>query len=266
MVAEPIVVADPEIKTPTEGDAGQVAPADAAEAKTPPVETSAVPVTAEDYVKGVLAESKESEGPAPEPRRTGVDPNVEAEARRLHNVGYQARQQAVDAYEADLKEEVSEPLRKRIVKELKDRLNEEHADGLRYGGSTARALALQEEREDITAGLISSLPASVKPKWDARFKEVTEKNGGVMPYSEVFKTVYDLASVEGHTKGYASGLTKGWTDGVKHAERIAASTQSGEVVQGEAEVGLNKPYAQLTTEQRADMTYEQRDAHIARHG
>ena len=240
-MSEAAIADTPEIKTPApSGDAGDVTPADAA--SVPPPAEPAAPSDADIEAEAQAAltarletQGKESGTVTPEPPRPRVDPALETEARRLHTEGYRTRQQKVDAYDADLAEEVSEPLRKRLVKEFKDFLNEEHADGIKYGGFTSKALALQEEQQEIMTGLQSALPAAARPEWESAFTEATTKNGGVMPYAEVFKTYWDLAEAAGRDKGYKAGHTDGFKDGRRVGEKTKASAESGQSVNGVVE-------------------------------
>ena len=233
--AEPEVLTQEEVPNTAGGDADLLTPADAAgpsqDASTePPADYTA---EAEEAFKAEL-EGKEGEKKAPEPeRRPAVDPALVENARNELRNNHRARQDAIDSYEDELEEAlVPTALRKRLLKELKDKLTEEHADGLRLAGFEAYKIGQAQEKEIIRGLIDAGMPAASKKAFQARLDAIAKENEGIMPYKDIFAAQYTQGDEDGFSRGKKDGFLAGFKAGRAKADKDAATGQSGQSVNG----------------------------------
>ena len=154
------------------GDADPTVSTDAAEVKPNAPSEADLTKEAEAAYKADL-EGKEGEQKAPEPeRRPAVDPALVAQARNTLSNNHRARQEKIDAYDSELEDiGVEKALRTRLVKELKDFLTEEHADGLRLAGYEAAETTKVREQGAVYNSLLAHVPKAQETAFLAELEE-----------------------------------------------------------------------------------------------
>lgn len=220
--------AEPEV---IPSDAGDTEVPNAAPETTPEVVESA-PNYEADY-EAYLEENKGKEGepePTPGAERETIDPELIRRQIETYRRNHETRQKDIDGLKGRLMEEgLSSAAADFFIKEVKDRLNSHHADGLSYAGAEAAAKALQNEHQDITSGLTKGLPAAIKKAVDTRLSEVAKANpNGAVPYADLFQAIHD----EAEKAGVAKGKKEGFIAGRSFAGRQKSISNGGKDVQG----------------------------------
>ena len=222
------------------GDADPTVSTDAAEVKPDASSEADLKAEAEAAYKADL-EGKEGEQKAPEPeRRPAVDPALVAQARNTLSNNHRARQEKIDAYDSELEDiGVEKALRTRLVKELKDFLTEEHADGLRLAGYEAAETTKVREQGAVYNSLLAHVPKAQETAFLAELDAIAKANNGFMPYKDVFAAYNAKIRDEGTEKGDKAGFLRGFIAGRAQAENNKSSAQSGQNVNGIAGGGTS---------------------------
>jgi hypothetical protein len=202
---------------------------------------------------------KGSETAAPEPKQEqGVDMAMAERATALHRQQHAARQKRADAYEQELLDQgLPDQYVKRLVKEFKDILNEEHADGYNYAGYGTAA----QERVAMLRAVVQSVPQAIQTKVIESLKPA---EGQPQPTpAKVFEAMLKAVADDAATKADKAAFERGFIKGRSQGERTQSSAKSGQQVQGDPASG-GKLYSSMTPQERNSLTPEQRDAAVAR--
>lgn len=225
---QPIVPQEtiPENQPPV-GDADPQVIADAAPAPETTIDTASIEAEADAWLQE--QESKGGEQQAPETKREqGVDPAVVQQAILMHRQNHGTRQQRADAYKQELLDQgLAEPYVNRLVKEFKDILNEEHADGYNYAG----AGAVMQERVGTLQAILGAVPEPVRAKVLADMKPAEGQPNP--PPAKIFEALLNAYADDKAAAAAKAAKREGFIAGRSFGERTQSSAKSGQSVNGD---------------------------------